>query len=196
MNAPLGKAVGNALEVAEAIAVLKGEGEEDLTALCLSLAGKMISMAKEISYEEGVSEAQSLLQSGAALKKMEEWIAAQGGDPSVVTHPERLPQAPLQREVLSPFDGYLFAINASAIGEASVALGAGRRVKSDSVDPAAGLLLHKKVGDRVMKGESLATLLSSDESRLDEGEKQCLKAYSFSPRKGKKHVFEETCVTE
>jgi len=194
MNAPLGTAVGNAVEVAEAISVLKGEGEEQLTELCLSLAGKMISMAREMSFEEGITLARDCLNRGTALKKLEEWIAAQGGDPLVVAYPERLPQASLRRELLSDFDGYLSAINASQIGEACVALGAGRRVKTDSVDPAAGILLHKKVGDRVVRGESLLTLLASDSDRLEEGAAICRKAFTFSPRKVKKHLFEETQI--
>lgn len=186
MSAPLGCAVGNALEVREAIEVLRGEGDEDLTELCLALAGEMISLSTKVEREEGQRIAREMLQSKKALEKMKEWIEAQGGDSAVVDETERLPLAPFSKEVLSPFEGYLCELDALQIGIASGELGAGRKTKSDPIDFGAGIRLRKKVGERVKQGEVLATLYTSDPALLETAEKRVLSAIRLSPRKVKK----------
>ncbi len=186
MNVPLGSAVGNALEIAEVIEVLSGKGDEALTELCLSLAAEMIALSLSCSREKAREKAEQMLSGGAAKERFKEWIAAQGGDPAVVEHPELLPQAPYSRTLTSCYEGYLAEMNALAIGNAAGLLGAGRRTKEDAIDPSAGIVLHKKIGDRVKFGDALATLYTSAPEKLDQAEALCREAMSFSPRKVKK----------
>jgi len=186
MEEPLGKTVGNALEVKEAIAVLKGEGDPDLTALCLSLASEMIALSLQISRSQGAYLARQALESGAGLEKMKAWISAQGGDASVIDDPSLLPLASHRYELRSPFSGYLMKMPAQSVGLAASFLGAGREKKGDLIDHGAGLELLKKPGDPVERGEVIAILHSSDPSRFSEAEKCLLSSLVFSPRKIKK----------
>lgn len=167
MDQPLGLAVGNALEVAEATEVLRGTGERDLTELCLALAGTMLWLGgKAASANEGSAMAEEIVESGAGLDKFRAMIAAQGGDPRVVDDPGRLPHASVQETLLAPNSGFVVAVDALQVGRAAMALGAGRERKEDSIDPAAGILLRKKLGDAVNAGEKLAVLHTSDPSRI------------------------------
>ncbi len=169
MDLPLGLAVGNALEVEEAAAVLRGEGPSDLREICLSLAGEMLALAFSIPADEAKEKARAALADGRALQAAERWIAAQGGDPRVLTEPQRLPQA--KKEVLlAETDGYIQDMNAERIGLAAMALGAGRRTKEDRIDPGAGIVLAAKTGDLVKKGEPLAYLYTNKPSTLCEAE--------------------------
>jgi len=162
MSQPLGRAVGNALEVREAIDTLRGEGPEDLAALCYALGSEMVVVAGEAHSLKGAEELlREAVRSGRALEKFRELIAGQGGDASVVDHPERLPHAAFQSEVLAGEDGVVAEIVADKVGTAAMLLGAGRATKESVIDLSVGVVLRKKVGDRVRRGESLATIHSS-----------------------------------
>ena len=163
MDIPLGNAVGNALEVQEALRVLKGEQTGELRDVCLTLAAEMVALVREIPTEQAYAMAKECLDSGAAFAKMKQWIAAQGGDTRYLDDPALFPQAPLAVEVNAPRDGVITAMNAEEIGMTAVMLGAGRAAKTDAIDPAAGIILHKKTGDVVKAGEPIATLYTACE---------------------------------
>ena len=181
MDRPLGKNIGNALEVAEAVATLRGEGPEDLTAVCVELAANMLNLAGKGSVEECRDLARGQIANGEGLAKLADMVAAQGGDAAVIRDTSKFDAAPFRREVLAEESGYMRAMNAERVGIASVALGAGREKKGDPIDMAAGIILERKTGDYVEKGEVLATLLTSDEKRLDDGERIFREALSFGP---------------
>lgn len=181
MDRPLGKNIGNALEVSEAVATLRGEGPEDLTAVCVELAANMLSLAGKGSVEECRDLARGQITNGEGLAKLADMVAAQGGDAAVIRDTSKFDVAPFRREVLAEESGYMSAMNAERVGIASVALGAGREKKGDPIDMAAGIILERKTGDYVEKGEILATLLTSDEKRLDDGERIFREALSFGP---------------
>jgi pyrimidine-nucleoside phosphorylase len=180
MQQPLGCAVGNALEVAEAIDTLQGEGPEDFVEHCLVVAAEMLHLA---DVADGADARLLLLESirtGAAVAKFREWVGAQGGDPAVVDNRGLMPQARLMNEALAPQDGFVADLNALTVGRATVALGAGRRRKGDPVDHAVGIVLQKKVGDTVRKGEPLARVYANDEAQLAEAMVLLLGAYRWS----------------
>ncbi len=163
MDEPLGRAVGNALEVAEAVELLRGGGPADLRAVTVELVAEMLLLG---GRSAGLAEARRLagaaIADGSGLAKLRAIVEAQGGDPAAVDDPGRLPRAPRRLEVASPASGAVQAIDAEALGLAAVALGAGRRRIEDAVDPAAGLVVHKKLGEPVEAGEPLATLHAGD----------------------------------
>jgi pyrimidine-nucleoside phosphorylase len=166
MDQPLGFKIGNALEVEEAIDVLKGDGPRDLRDLCLELAAWMFHVGHpETSIEQGRDRAAQLIASGHAIEKFRRMIELQGGDPRVVDDAGRLPRAKHSLDITSPCAGYVASIQSEAVGVAGVVLGGGREKKEDSIDPAVGIVLHKKVGDAVAAGESLCTVHYSSESR-------------------------------
>lgn len=175
MDAPLGNAVGNALEVKEAVEVLKGK-KGDLRDVCLALATEMASQFLEIPADKARAVAEETLDSGKALEKMREWIVAQGGDAAFIDDPSVLPQAQYSRDVVCRADGFITAMNAEEIGMAGVTLGAGRKTKADTIDFAAGIILHKKTGAAVKAGDALCTLFANDENALDMAEKRFLDA--------------------
>lgn len=165
MDQPLGYAIGNALEVAEAIATLRGEGPEDLTELCLTLASHMVVLGGQAAtIEQAKDKLKDQLRNGEALAKFKAFVEAQAGDGSVIDDPSRLPAAPMSAEVLAAEDGYVAAIEAEQLGLAAMMLGAGRATKDAAIDYAVGLTLRKKVGDEVRKGESIATLHIREEN--------------------------------
>ncbi len=177
MDIPLGSAVGNALEVKEAIAVLAGDRrEERLRALCVTLAAHMASLSLSIPQEEALKRAEEALGSGAALQKMKEWIGAQGGDTRLIDDPTLFERAAYTHTVTAKADGYFTSTEASEVGRAAMILGAGREKSEDTVDPAAGLLLTKKVGEAVRCGETLAILHTNRENTLPLAEAVLLKA--------------------
>jgi pyrimidine-nucleoside phosphorylase len=181
MDQPLGCAVGNALEVAEAIATLHDDGPEDLFQESLALGSRMLVLAEVArDLDDGRARLVEAVESGAALQKMREWISAQGGDARVVDDRSLLPQAVFTREVPALEAGWLAHYDAEGVGRAAMALGAGRARIEDTVDPAAGLVLHAKVGDRVETGASLGTLHASSEALLDAGEERFRNAASVS----------------
>ena len=168
MNQPLGCAVGNALEVREAIDTLRGGGPDDFREHCLRVAAHMLVLGEVAADEQaGRALAEQSLADGSARAKFRQLVGAQGGDVSYVDDPAKLPRAALVRAVDAPRSGSLSQVQARSVGEASVALGAGRAQKGDSVDHAVGFVIHHKVGDRVEKGEPLFTVHASDQKRLD-----------------------------
>ncbi|HET9493267.1 MAG TPA: thymidine phosphorylase [Chloroflexia bacterium] len=159
MEQPLGNAVGNALEVREAIESLRGSGPPDLMEVALELGTNLLEMTGRAgSTDEGRALLVQAINSGQALERFRAFVANQGGDPVIVDHLERLPKAPVQYEVTAPSAGYVRVIDAEAIGRASVEIGAGRKVKGEKIDPSVGFVLHSKVGDAVREGDSLATI--------------------------------------
>lgn len=164
MSQPLGLAIGNSLEVKEAIDTLRGEGPKDLEELCMALGSQMVFLAgKADSLENAEEKLKEVIRNGKALEKFKEFIANQGGDASVVDHPERLPQAQYLIEVPAKQDGVVAEIMADEIGTAAMLLGAGRATKESEIDLAVGLMLNKKVGDAVQKGDSLVTIHANRE---------------------------------
>lgn len=164
MSQPLGFAIGNALEVKEAIDTLNGKGPADLMDLCLTLGSQMVHLA---GIGKDLDEARSLLEesieNGKALEKFKTFIASQGGDTSVIDDPELLPKADYQKDVLANKDGFISEIIADELGIAAMMLGAGRATKESEIDLAVGIVLHKKVGDAVKKGEALLTIHTNQE---------------------------------
>ncbi|UQZ81292.1 Pyrimidine-nucleoside phosphorylase [Paenibacillus konkukensis] len=172
MSQPLGFAIGNALEVKEAIDTLRGKGPKDLEELCLALGRQMVFLAnKASSLEEAEEKLREVIRSGKALEKFKEFVANQGGDPSIVDHPEKLPQAAFQIEVPAREDGVVAEIVADEIGTAAMWLGAGRATKDSEIDLAVGLMLNKKIGDPVKTGESLVTIHANRKEVTDVIEK-------------------------
>jgi pyrimidine-nucleoside phosphorylase len=182
MDQPLGCAVGNALEVREAIDTLRGEGPEDLYEECLLLGSKMLVLGKVADDEaDGRARLAEAISSGRALECFRRWVGAQGGDPRVADEPSVLPSAPFTREVTAATDGWVGQYDAEGVGRAAMLLGAGRASLTDVIDPAAGLVLHAKVGDKVVAGDVLATLYSSDEGKLLAGQVRFLGAVGIAP---------------
>ncbi|HWY02151.1 MAG TPA: thymidine phosphorylase [Candidatus Acidoferrum sp.] len=166
MDQPLGNKIGNALEVVEVMEVLRGGGPEDLRELCLELAGWMLHLGGvSHTVEEGKQHSAQLISSGKALEKFRQMVELQGGDGRVIDDDNRLPQARHTLQVSSANAGYLASMQCEQIGTASVILGGGRERKEDSVDPAVGIVLHKKVGGRVASGEPLATIYYNAEAQ-------------------------------
>jgi pyrimidine-nucleoside phosphorylase len=181
MEQPLGYAVGNALEVAEAIVTLQGHGPADFAEHCIVVAAEMLLLAgKCTTVEAGRTMLQEAIASGRAIAKFREWVRAQGGDERVVDDITIMPQARLVCELESPQAGYIAAINAMQVGMATVALGAGRQKKGEPIDHAVGVVLHKKVGERVAAGEPLLTIYANDEQQLAEARDRLLTAYQWS----------------
>ena len=174
MDAPLGSAVGNAVEVQEAIDILRGEGPQDVRELTLQLGIEMLLAGDAPGVNGDAAAARKMLEAaistGSGLTRFRELIQAQGGDPRVLDDPMRLPQPKLIREIRAVRSGVLTALDAGLVGLAAVDLGAGRERKEDAVDHAAGLLLLKRVGDQVKDGDVLAELHAATEERLDKGE--------------------------
>lgn len=168
MNQPLGFAVGNALEVREAIETLAGKGPRDLTELALAIGSRMLVLGGLVATEEeGRVKLQEIMVSGKAVEKLAEMVEAQGGDRRDVYEPNRLPKAAIIHQVVAAEDGYLTAIDAEAVGHASVVLGAGRLTKEMAIDLAVGLVLHKKRGDQVRVGDVLMTIHANKEQLLN-----------------------------
>ena len=166
MDVPLGYAVGNALEVKEAIATLRGEGPADLTEIVIALASSMAHLALGIPLSEAEDMAKELLYSGAALNKFKEWISAQGGDATLIDDTSLFKQSKYEHVVYATEDGYIGAMNAEAIGMSAMELGAGRRTKDDVIDYAAGILIKKSYGESVSRGEAMAILYTDKEESI------------------------------
>lgn len=164
MDRPLGHAIGNALEIREVIDTLKGHGPEDLTHECIIMAAHMLVLSHMCDYETALNRVQQALDSGAALERLRLMIEAQGGDSRVIDDDRVLTIGKFTYDVTSPQDGYITHMNTEQCGIASVMLGAGRTIKDGPIDYSAGIVMHKKTGDSVTVGESIATLYASDES--------------------------------
>ena len=184
MDQPLGRAVGNALEVKEAIETLKGNGPEDITRLSVTLAGIMAYLSgKAGSTDEGISLAKSKLAGGEGLEKLKEMIGAQGGDERVTEDTSLLPSAKFSADICSDKDGFVSSISGKQIGIASMHSGAGRQTAGDAVDPSAGIYIGKKVGEAVSKGEALCTVYSDDEAKLALAVSEAQDAFEISEEK-------------
>jgi pyrimidine-nucleoside phosphorylase len=176
MDQPLGHAVGNALEIRETIATLRGDGPPDFTELVLGASAHLLALSDlDIDEEEGRTRAATAVHDGTALAMYERWIAAQGGDPAEAA----LPTAPVVREVLAPAGGYVCAIGAIDVGMAALRLGAGRQTKDDTIDHAVGIRCLKKRGDAVTAGELLAEVHARDDASAQQAEAEVLAAYEF-----------------
>ena len=182
MDIPLGHAIGNALEVKEAIAVLRGEGPDDLKEVSLALASLMLELALKISKTDAETLAKQTLESGKAYEKFIEWIGLQGGDASYVTDTSKFGKSKFVKEVIASEDGYVLSCNAETVGIAAMKLGAGRATKDDVIDFKAGIILHKKPCDKISVGDVIATLYTDKEEALAEAESLVLSSLGFSSR--------------
>ncbi len=171
MDVPLGQGIGNSLEVIESMEVLKGRGPKDLREVSLQLASNMLYLVGKGSPEECRALAEKAIADGSAFHTFEKMVTAQGGDASVLSDYSKFPQAPYKKDVVAERSGYITHMDAEAIGETSVILGAGRETKDAPIDFSAGLHLLKKYGDKVEKGEPIATLFTSKEDKLRESAK-------------------------
>jgi len=181
MNQPLGSAVGNALEVIEAIELLRGRAPQDYREHCLHVTAHMLVIGKRANdLNEGRVMAEKSIADGSALEKLRVLVQAQAGDVSYVDDTSRFERAKYVEVVNAPRSGFISQVHARLVGEASVALGAGRSKKSDPVDHAVGFLIHKKVGDKVEKGEPLFEIHANNEAKLTEARDAVLSAHGFS----------------
>src|SRR4051812_12802282 len=182
MDQPLGNMVGNSLEIEECIDVLNGRGPEDLRELSLQLSGWMFYLGDRTkSVEEGYKLAAKAIASGKAREKFREIIKLQGGDPTVMDDPKRLPQAEHKVNFTATQAGFVASMDCERVGTACVVLGGGREKKEDSVDPAVGLVLHKKVGDEVAQGDTLCTVYYNSDQRLEEALALLRSGYHLAP---------------
>lgn len=192
MSQPLGKYVGNALEVKEAIKTLKGQGPADLLEACMTLASYMlIGVGRAKNVEEAEELLQSTIDDGSALNKFAEFVEAQGGDPSYVWNPDKFPRTEFIEEIVAMEDGYVAEIVTDEIGMTSLVLGGGRETKESEIDLSVGIKIHKKVGDYVRKGESLARLYANDLNKLKAASPRLQAAYKLSVERvvAPKHVL-------
>jgi len=183
MNQPLGRAVGNALELKEALDTLHGHGPHEFLEHCLNVAEQMLILGgKAQDAEKARAILLEALHSGQALAKFKEWIAAQGGDLAAVDDPARLPQAAIVQDVPAPRAGYVAGIDAREVGLTAMLLGAGRAKKGDPIDHAVGVVLQAKIGDDVKRGEPLLTIHANDGDRLAQARERLLAAYTWSEK--------------
>lgn len=183
MDAPLGKAVGNSLEVIESVDILKGNTSGDLWTVCRELSCRMLMLAGIGDREKCAELVDEAVSSGEALRRFEMMVKSQGGDVSYIENTSKFKKASFSREVYAPADGYITHMDSENIGLTAVLLGAGREKKEDNIDPAAGIVISAKTGDFVKRGELLATLFSNDKSRLDGAEPRYLSAVSIGAQK-------------
>ena len=176
MDRPLGHAIGNTLEVVEAIETLKGNGPEDLTELCIALAAHMLVLAEKGSYEECEANVKSVIENGEALNTFARMVEAQGGDPAWILEPSLFPQAKYSYEVRAEESGYIVSVDTEGYGVASLLLGAGRNTMADVIQSAAGILLRRKTGDAVKKGDVIAVLFAEDEGLFAASSRRFLEA--------------------
>lgn len=184
MDQPLGYAVGNALEVEEAIETLKGNGPKDFMELCMTLGSQMlIAGGKASDTEEALRKLQAVIEDGSALKKLADFVEAQGGDPKAVYDTGRLPKAAVIHEIKSPVEGYISHIACDEVGICSLILGGGRETKESRIDLSVGIVLRKKVGDFVKKGDILAMIHANQQEKAEEAQKRYLAACTILSEK-------------
>lgn len=185
MNSPLGFAVGNTLEVVEAVKILKGEKVPRLYELCITLASHMVSSCKGISLNSAKKQCEAAIENGSALKKLCDLVKAQGGDESYIKDESKFPLAKYKYEIKAEKDGYISLLEAEKIGNASCLLGAGRSVKDDKIDMLAGIVLSVKVGDKISKNDTVMTLYSSSEEKIKNALSTALSSIKISDKKVK-----------
>ena len=196
MDQPLGFAVGNALEVREAIETLQGNGPDDFVELCMTLGSYMlIAGGKASDVEEAKGYLKKVIEDGSALQKLGQFVRAQGGDDRAVFEPELLPKASIVEDILSDREGYISHIECDEIGVCSLILGGGRETKESEIDLSVGLVLRGKVGDFVKKGESIAVIHGNDRDKIAQAKERFLKAYSFSKSPVEKKPFIKGVIT-
>ncbi len=196
MDQPLGFAVGNALEVREAIDTLNGRGPEDFTKLCMTLGSQMLlAGGRAGSVEEAEGLLKEAVKDGSALSRLADFVEAQGGDSSVVYHPEKLPRASVVLPVAAPVSGFVSRIACDEVGVCSLILGGGRETKESVIDLSVGLVLQKKTGDYVRAGEPLAFLHANDEGKAREAEKRFLAACSIADAAPEKTPFIKAVIS-
>ncbi|MCJ7657504.1 MAG: pyrimidine-nucleoside phosphorylase [Candidatus Atribacteria bacterium] len=187
MDEPLGFAIGNSLEVKEAIEVLKNRGPEDLRNLCLDLGAHMLKLGGAAkNYEEGRNRLEKILKDGTAFSKFKEMIAAQGGNPKIIDKPELLPLAKHCTKIQAVIGGYIQKIDSRLIGESAMLLGAGREKKESEIDLSVGIILKKKVGSRVNVNEDLAEVYYNDSKKLKEAKNKLFSSFVIGDKKPKK----------
>ena len=187
MDEPLGFAIGNSLEVKEAIEVLKNKGPEDLRNLCLVLGAHMLKLGGAVrNYEEGKNRLEKILKEGAAFNKFKEMITAQGGNPEIIDKPELLPLAKHCTKIKADISGYIQKIDSRLIGESAMLLGAGREKKESEIDLSVGIILKKKVGSKVNINEDLAEIYYNDSEKLEESKKKLLSSFVTGNKKPQK----------
>ena len=180
MDIPLGNNIGNSLEVIEAVETLKGNGPEDLTEVSLQLAANMLYLAEKGTIDECLVMAKKTIEDGSALERLVAMVEAQGGDSSVILDTEKFDKAPFECPIISAEEGYIASMDTESCGIASSMLGAGRETKESDIDFSAGIILNRKVGDFVKKGDVLATMYTSKESLFANAEKRYLSALTFA----------------
>ncbi len=183
MDVPLGNNVGNALEVKEAIDVLRGNGPDDLKTVCLALATQIVSLSKGIDKNQAQALTANALESGDAFQKFKEWIGAQGGNTEWIENTALFPTATHKYEIKSTSNGFISHMDAEKIGICAVMLGAGRETKADEIDMSAGIVMQKKTGDKVCVGDTIATLYTCKESAIKNAEGKFLEAISISNKR-------------
>ncbi len=183
MDIPLGRNIGNSLEIIEAVEALKGNGPDDLRQVSVSLAAKLLELAGKGTFDECKNLAESKIRDGSALKKLEEMVLLQGGNPEYIRNTDMFPSANYIYNVIMPESGYITQMNTSGIGSVCVSLGAGRLKKEDVVDPSAGIILHKKTGDYAEKGDIIAELHALDKSLFAYAEEQFIASLTIGKEK-------------
>jgi pyrimidine-nucleoside phosphorylase len=185
MNTPLGNNIGNSLEVIEAIEILKGKGAEDLKYVAKALASEIVSLSKNIPVTEAENLVSDAIKSGKALEKFKEWISHQGGNVDWIENPDLFPKAEFKVDIIAEKDCYISSMDAEEIGISSVILGAGREKKDDAIDFSAGIVLNKKTGDKVAKGDIITTLYTNTKDSLKTAKEKFLSAIEYSNEKPK-----------
>lgn len=197
MDQPLGNAVGNILEVKEAIDTLNGRGPQDFTELVYTLGSYMlIAGQKADDYEQARAMLKDAIDSGRALDTLAAFVEAQGGDKSYVYHPEQFELAHITHDVAAPTDGYIKRIICDEVGICSLILGGGRETKESEIDLSVGLILHKKVGDKVKAGESIATIYANDRDKCQQAEKRFLEAVTIDLNPVEKEALIKKVILE
>lgn len=196
MDIPLGNYIGNSLEVMEAVETLNHRGPEDLTKVCYALASHMLYLAGKETIEECEAMVEEAVNNGKALETFIAMVEAQGGDSSVIRHPGLFPKAPFSYEVKAVKTGYITKMDTEGCGIASVMLGAGREIKDAPIDYSAGIRMHKKTGDYVEKGQVIAVLYSSEETRFAQTEKKWLESVMIEKEKPAEQPLIYTFVEE
>lgn len=186
MDTPLGKNIGNTLEIKEAVEILRGRGSDDLRQVSLTLASNLISLAEGIAYSEARLKCERALSDGSAYEKFLEFISAQGGNTEMIADTDKLPKACIIHNVLAKESGYISKTDAEKIGSASVILGAGRVNKEDRIDYTAGIILHKKTGDKIEAGDVVAEFHTNDEDKIPSAEKMFFDAVIVSENEPEK----------
>ena len=189
MDEPLGYAIGNTLEVKEAIAALHGQGPDDLMTVCYTLAAHMISLGKEIAYGQAEQEAKTAIANGSAWKTFVAMVAQQGGDISYIEHPEKFPQAHITANYRAETDGYITHMDTEGFGIAAGMLGAGRSKKDDCIDFSAGIVLHHKTNSLVKRGDVLATLHTANETLASAALQRLGYCYTICPEPAEPFVL-------